>query len=115
MILSIFPEILFLAPFSALFIRVALGMVFAYAAWKHFERSDVTVRAFAFPEGILSIALIVGAWVQLDALISLFIICMWFFFPKLRVVALGTALLSILLSATLLVTGAGPVAFDLPL
>lgn len=115
MLLSLFPELLFLSPFSAFLIRIALGAVFAYAAWRHFQKQDAIIRAFSFAEGSLSLALIVGAWVQADALISSLIIGAWFFMPKLRVVALGTALLSLVLLATLLITGAGPFAFDLPL
>lgn len=115
MLLSLFPGLLFLSPFSALFIRIALGIVFAYAARKHFEKSDFSIRGLSFAEGALSMAFVVGAWIQADALIALMIIGAWFFAPKLRVVALGTALLSLVLSITLLLTGAGPFAFDLPL
>ncbi|RJR12889.1 hypothetical protein C4585_02930 [Candidatus Parcubacteria bacterium] len=113
--LSFFPELLFLSPFSAFLIRIALGCVFGYVAWKHFEKPDLSIRAYSVLEGALALTLIFGAWVQLGALVSILIIGSWFFFRKLRVVALGTALLSIALSITLLVTGAGPFAFDLPL
>ena len=113
--LSIFPELLFLAPFSAFFIRVALGAVFTYAALHHLKSGDGTVRSFAVAEVALATALIAGAWMQPAAVLSAVIIGTWFMFPKLRAVALGTALLSIVLALSLLISGAGPLAFDLPL
>ena len=113
--LSILPSLLFLAPFSAFLIRIALGVVFGYAALRHFENTDAVVRALAILEGALAIMLVVGAWTQVMALLGGLLIGAWFWFPQLRTVALGTVLLSLALSLTLLITGAGPFAFDLPL
>ena len=113
--LSVFPELLFLAPFSAFLIRLALGLVFAYAAQRHLLQGDMTMRGFAFAEGATAVALILGAWTQPAAVVGALLIGSWFIFPKLRVAALGTALLALVLCATLLLTGAGPFAFDLPL
>mgnify|MGYP001558306607 CR=1 FL=1 len=113
--LSLFPELLFLGPFSALFIRLALGFVFGYATVHHFKSIDTVVRVFAIVEGAVAVALVLGAWTQLAAVLGVCLVGAWFILPKLRAVALGTALLSLVLSFTLLLTGAGPVAFDLPL
>jgi len=113
--LSVFPEILFLAPFSAFFIRITLALVFAYAVSHHFKNNDITVRGFSIVEAATAVALLLGAWIQPVAILSICLIGSWFLLPKLRSVALGTALLSLVLALTLLITGAGPLAFDLPL
>lgn len=113
--LSVFPELFFLAPFSALVIRVALGSVFMYCALRHIGNPDNTSRALGAAEGIIAALLIAGAWTQPVAILGVLAIGTWFWLPKLRTVALGTALLSLVLALTLLITGAGPLAFDLPL
>lgn len=113
--LSIFPELLFLAPFAAFLMRVALGGVFTYAAMRHLQSSDGTLRSFAVFEAALATALLAGAWTQPAAILSMLLIGTWFAFPKLRTTAPGTATLSLLIALSLLLTGAGPLAFDLPL
>ena len=113
--LSIFPELLFLAPFSALLIRVALALVFGYCAWRHIANADNSVRAFGAAEGAMAVTLFLGAWTQPAAIVSMFIIGSWFALPRLRAVALGPALLSFMLGLSLVIMGAGPLAFDLPL
>lgn len=113
--LSVFPEVLFLAPFSASIIRVALGGVFAYAAWMHMKSTDRLTRVLSVVESAMVIFLIAGAWTQLAALGALLIIIVHFLIPRLRTVSLSTALLSLVMCVSLLVTGAGALAFDLPL
>jgi len=113
--LSVFPELFYLAPLSAFLIRVALGVVFTYAALQHIKSTDVASRSLAVAEGVTAAGLIVGLWTQPAAILGVLIVGTWLALPKLRVVALGTALLSLVLSVTLLITGAGPFAFDLPL
>ena len=113
--LSLFPDILFLAPFSAFLLRLSLGVVFGYAAWKYFAHETTLLRAFGFVEAIIAIALIAGAWTQAAALAAFIVIAIHFFMPSLRTIALGTALLSLVISISLLVTGAGVFALDLPL
>ena len=113
--LSVFPELLFLAPFAAFLMRVALGGVFTYAAMRHLQSSDGTMRSFAVAEAATATALLAGAWTQPAAIVSMLLIGTWFIFPKLRITALGTAVLSVVIALSLLITGAGPLAFDLPL
>jgi len=114
-LLSLFPEILFLGRLSPLLIRVALAIVLAYSAWHLFSKSDWLSRLVAIAGAIIGIALFVGAWTQAAALGALFVIGLYLFVPSLRTVALGTALLSIVLALSLLVTGPGAYAFDWPL
>lgn len=115
MFLSVFPDLLFLAPFSALLVRVALAILFAHWAWKHVRETDIVLRAMGVIEGALAVALFVGAWTQPAALISFVLISSWFFTPRFRSAPMSTALLALVMCATLLITGAGPLAFDLPL
>lgn len=113
--LSVFPELFFLAPFSALVIRMALGSVFIYCALQHIGNSKTPLRMFGVAEATLAAAFIAGVWTQPAAILGALVIGTWFARPQVRPVALGTALLSLVLSLTLLIMGAGPLAFDLPL
>jgi len=113
--LSVFPELLWLAPLSAFLIRVAVGIVLGYSALQHFKTSETTSRPFAIAEGTTAIGLILGLYTQPVAILGVLIAGAWIVLPRLRTVALGTALLSLVLCVTLLITGAGPFAFDLPL
>ena len=115
MLLSAFPDLLFLSPFAAFVIRVALGVVFGYVALRHFENTSNKLRALAALEAVLAVSLIAGAWTQVAAIASLLVIGLWYWSPSLRTVALGTAILSAVLAFTLIITGAGPFAIDLPL
>lgn len=110
--LSIFPSILFLAPFSAFLIRIALAAVLGYAMWAHWKSGK---RGVSFIEGIVALAITLGSWTQIGAIIAGVIVTIWLWKPHLRPVARGTALLSLVLCLSLLVTGAGALAFDLPL
>ncbi|OGG79735.1 hypothetical protein A3A39_04380 [Candidatus Kaiserbacteria bacterium RIFCSPLOWO2_01_FULL_54_13] len=113
--LSVFPEILFLSPLAPFLIRLALGGVFAYAAWTHMKTTDSLPRSFSVIEGVVAILLVAGAWTQPAALGALLVIAAHLATPQLRTVSQGTALLALVMSASLLVTGAGAFAFDLPL
>ncbi|QQG38002.1 MAG: hypothetical protein HYS26_00395 [Candidatus Kaiserbacteria bacterium] len=113
--LSVFPEILYLSPFAPFLIRVALAVVFGYAAWQHLQRNDMPSRVLAVGEIAVAIAFVAGWWTQPAAILATIVGAIWFFQPTSRVYALSTILLSILLPFTLLITGAGALAFDLPL
>ncbi|MDO8562031.1 MAG: hypothetical protein Q7S05_04380 [bacterium] len=113
--LSVFPDILFLAPLSASLIRIALGLVLAYAAWKHFSQAENFSRFLAVVEFLSAIAVTLGARTQVGALVGVAIISIWLSRAPLRPVALGTALLALVMCLSLLVTGGGAFAFDLPL
>ncbi len=113
--LSLFPEILFLAPVSALLLRLALACVLGYAAWKHVSHEESVVRAFSVFEIATAGVLIAGVWTQGAAIAALAVIAIHVAIPRLRTAALGTTLLSLAISLSLVVTGAGALAFDLPL
>lgn len=113
--LSVFPDILFLAPFSALLIRIALALVLVFAGRKHLSGAGTTLRVLAAVEVATAISVGAGAWTQIGALAGMFITLFWFVRPATRPVSFIAALLSLVLCVSLLLTGAGPFAFDLPL
>ncbi len=113
--LSLFPQILFLAPFSALLIRIALSATIFYPGWKHLTRRENNLRAVGVVEIATGILLFVGAWTQAAALIAGAIVLVWLAFPSTRILPRSTMLLALIMSLSLLVTGAGAIAFDLPL
>ena len=113
--LSLFPQILFLTPFSPFVIRLALACVLAAMAWKHFSAPENSIRAFGVLEIALSAALALGTWTQGVALLGVARIFLDIFIPRLRVMPLSTTILSLVMLFSLVVTGAGVFAFDLPL
>ncbi len=112
--LSTLPELLFLAPFSAFLIRVALALTLAFAA-RHHARGSERVLWLALIEIMAAVALAFGTWTQVAAIAGVAIVCVWLVSPRVRPVARGTALLALVLSLSLTVTGAGAFAFDMPL
>jgi len=121
--LSVFPSILFLAPFSAFLIRIVLSVVLASAAWRHLNgttRGDVSAnenifRIFGVFETIAAASILVGLYTQVAAIVGGVLILIWLTVPQYRPTQKGTAILSLVLCLSLLLTGAGPFAFDLPL
>lgn len=113
--LSIFPEILFLSPFAATLIRIALALLFAYAALEHLKRADLSSRTLAVFELVAAGLLLAGAWTQPAALLGAVIAAIWYFQPTSRVVALSSIFLAFIMSLSLVLTGPGAFAFDLPL
>jgi uncharacterized membrane protein YphA (DoxX/SURF4 family) len=114
--LNVFPELLFLSPLAALFIRAAVASAFALAAlvhWKH--SSDILVKNLSIFEFIISIALAVGIYTQIAALLAVALILVWLFIAKIRPLPMSTMLLLFVMSISLLLTGSGPISFDLPL
>lgn len=85
------------------------------SAWSHLGRGDARSRAWGAVEAALALALLAGAWTQVAALIAL----AWFgaslFVRDMRIFAKSTMILAFLISISLLVTGPGAFAFDLPL
>ena len=114
--LSLFPDILFLAPFSIFLIRIALAMTLAYSAHGIISRmTPKAVRACLAYGNYSCNYRRVGAWTQAAALGASLIIGATLALPRLRNVALGTALLALVMAITLIVTGPGSLSFDLPL
>lgn len=113
--LSIFPSILFLAPISALLIRIAVTVVLAIGAWKHFADARIVYRSLAILEIITAVAIAAGASTQIAAIVAVLIIAAWLYSPSLLPFAKEAALLSLVLCISLILTGAGAFAIDLPL
>lgn len=113
--LSAFPSILFLAPFSAFLLRVALALVLLFAVSKHWKRAETTFRVLAATELAVAISIGAGAWTQVGALIAAVIVIYWIFMPSARPISFIAVLLSLVLCLSLIITGAGPFAFDWPL
>lgn len=113
--LSVFPEILFLSPLAPFLIRVALGILFAFAAWAHVQQQDSASRILSILEFGIAIALVIGAWTQPASLLGSIVVAVWFFQPTNRVYTMSTILLALVMTLSLIVTGAGAFALDLPL
>lgn len=113
--LSLFPELLFLSSFAATLIRIALAVFLAYEAWNGMAHASVPARAFAAAKILIAAALFVGAWTQLAALGATIIFTLSLFVPRMRTSPLSATLLALAMALSLIVTGAGAVAFDLPL
>ena len=112
---SVFPSILFLAPFSAFFIRIALALVLLYALKKHWSVTDIKFRLLAAAELAVAVSVALGAWTQTGALVGGALAIFWLARPAMRPVSFIATLLTIVLCISLILTGAGPFAFDLPL
>lgn len=113
--LSLFPQFLFLSPFAALVIRVTLAIFFVLAAWRHMSERGALARTVSAFELAIAAALFVGAWTQAVALLGLIGASASLFAPKIRAYPVSTIVLGCVMLATLVVTGAGAFAFDLPL
>jgi hypothetical protein len=113
--LSVFPDVLFLAPFAAFFLRIAAAVLFGYAGWHHLKNTSIPLRVLGFGEIVVAVSLFFGAWTQVGALLGAIIAAIWLFQPSTRTLALGTSALLLVISFTLILTGPGPFAFDLPL
>ena len=111
--LSVFPDILFLSPFAMLFMRLAAATVFGYAAWQHIPQASMLARVVA--EVVCAALLLVGLYTQPAALLGIAMFFLYTFIPSLRTVPTSTNLLLLVLCASLLLSGAGALAFDLPL
>lgn len=132
--LSVFPQILFLAPLGTTLLRIVAGLYFLYVAYALVADREA-IEAVRLPVignarewmvylsslvtfGV-SILLIVGLWTQiaalLGALIALKHAVMARRYGDVLPLSSGTSLLLLLVCLTLVVMGAGLFAFDLPL
>ena len=109
------PELLFLEPLSAFLIRVALGLTIGYGAWLHLRGETATIRILAAAEAAIAMALFLGSWTQITAIAAAVVVARWLVSPATRPLPRSTSLLALVMCLSLLVTGAGALAFDLPL
>lgn len=113
--LSIFPEILFLAPFSALVLRAVLAVILTLAAWQHVRTHLLAKRLLGIIEAGTALALALGVVTQGAAVIATGLIIAQIAVPRARTFPQSTLWLALAISLSILVTGAGALAFDLPL
>ncbi len=132
--LSIFPQFLFLTPVAIALLRVTLGICILIIARHTFETRHAWTRpkfplvghapewlvlVAAVVYGLVGFLLIVGAYSQVAALIALIgsvkllVLSRWY--PELRCFPESTTLLLGIIALSLVATGAGAYAFDLPL
>ena len=131
--LSLFPQLLFLAPFSTTLLRVSAGIVILLVAWIHVsKREELSHIDFfvigrgpwipivaAILEFAIAAALIAGIYAQLAALLGALAALkslIWKsrfggFFPLPQ----STSALLFVICLSLVFSGAGIFAFDLPL
>ncbi len=117
--LSLFPELLFLAPLSAVLIRMAAAFTFGYIATKRLSAPSL-IRGLGIVEGLTAALLFVGLYTQAAAILGLILALVHLSVPRFRVLPTSTILLIAVMCASLLVTGPGPFtlsigAFVLPL
>ena len=113
--LSLFPQLLFLSPFAAFIIRLALGAIFAYSAWTRLSKKGASVKTFGVIDGLLAVLLITGAYTQAAALGGLVCTAAWLIKPDWNPYPKTTTALALVMCLSILVMGAGLLAFDLPL
>ena len=113
--LSLFPELLFLAPFAAFIIRVAVGFMLGMSAYRHVFIPAPTMRALGILEGVVALLLIFGGYTQAAAMVGFFIVALALLLPTYRTFPRSTLAMLLVMCLSLVVTGAGPFAFDLPL
>lgn len=119
--LSLFPSLLSWSQLSPFLIRLTLGIVFIFWAYRSFKSKEIssTEKVFGYLEGVAGILLIIGLWVQAAALFA----CVKLAFclvGKIRrkmflTDGINYYILLLVMAISLLITGAGFFAFDLPL
>lgn len=133
--LNPFPEFLVFGFFAPTLLRITLGVYFIYLGKKKFgsERAKVGsffeslnigpakhyVNSLAVTEIIIGIFFIIGFFTQIAALIaaiiSLVSVVIAIKYPEVKTLKASEYALLLITSITLLFTGAGFLAFDLPL
>ncbi len=118
-VLSIFPEILFLSPFAPLIIRAALAVVLVYDGWYLLSHADARHRVGGICAMIVAGFFLVGASTQPFALLFAISFAIYLFHPypdnSFSSLPRSTIALAIVMALSLVVTGPGAFAFDLPL
>ena len=126
--LSLFPSLLVFEGFTPLLLRLTLGAVFAFWAYGKLKDTSFTnikksmgskEKIEGFYQAVISLSLIVGFLTQLSALLSLLFFG-YKLFQKIQNKAFVTYginyyLILFVISLAILISGAGFLAFDLPL
>lgn len=131
--LSLFPQILFLAPLGLTLLRVAAGLTFLWFAYMHWTHGQELARvrfvivgsgfwivavAMIF-ETMTGIALIIGLYTQLAALVGAVaaLKCLIWHkrYPQFFLLSGAASAFLLVICLCLFVSGAGAYALDLPL
>lgn len=131
-ILTPFPSLLNYQIFAPTLLRVAAGIIFIYLAYVHYQRRE-QIGSINFPvigraswvgwfavllEAIIGLALIFGYYTQIAAIVgglgALKHIIWRNKFPSFFILPRTAAFLLLVILLSLLVTGAGIFAFDVP-
>jgi len=115
---SFFPPLLAFSGFAALLLRITLGVIFFLWGRDKYKSTDGN-KSYAILEMLVGILLVIGYMTQFAAFIS-FLILGKRLIGKIRHKALFTNgvnyyFILFIISIALLFTGAGYIAFDLPL
>lgn len=131
--LSLFPDILWLSPFAYTLLRITAGLVFLSVAWTHVEKRDELSRIdftvagsglwipiFAgIVEFGIGVALVLGIFTQAAAILGALGALKSFIwkrrYPAMIPISRTASALLFVICLSLVVTGAGALAFDLPL
>ncbi|OGG72877.1 hypothetical protein A3A38_01545 [Candidatus Kaiserbacteria bacterium RIFCSPLOWO2_01_FULL_53_17] len=113
--LSLFPELLFLAPFAAFLIRIALAAVFGYSAATRIRSDRTLLKVFGAVDGVIAVMLLAGIYTQLAAIVGALCAVYWLIKSDVSPLPKSTVALALIMCLSLVVMGAGPFAFDLPL
>jgi uncharacterized membrane protein YphA (DoxX/SURF4 family) len=131
--LSLFPQILFLSPISATLLRVCGGLTFTYLAYAHFSNrraaseelsrligaARIIIPVYSIIELVIAVFLVGGAYTQLAALIGSIITFKMLFvrhtLRELKPLSQASYALLAVICLSLVFTGAGAFAIDLPL
>lgn len=113
---SIFPEILFLAPLGAVLIRAAAAAVFALSAYTHLREGRTMLwYIFGALEVAVTLSLALGFGAQMGAILGIAVAALWLYLPHTKTASTSTTLLVVAMCVSILFTGPGAFAFDLPL
>jgi len=131
--LSVFPELLFLSPLAPTLIRFGAGVVLLLLAWDHFERrNELAGERYlvvgggmwipvitAIVECGIALALLFGAYTQVAAILAAAAALkqfVWHYqYPRFFTLSRTSSALLFVMALSLIFTGAGAFAFDLPL
>ena len=114
--LSLFPQLFFLAPLGYSLLRGALAALFFLGIWEQWPSArGVLTRLLVGLEALTGIALAIGFWTQPAAIAALILLAAWLFMPRIRPYPVSTILLAGAIAIAILVGGPGLFAFDLPL
>ena len=119
--LSVFPSLLSYSQLSPFLIRIALGVIFIYWTYKILRNTnnEAKTKAIALIEGVAGVLLVIGLWTQVAALVAIIDLGIRLVQKIMKKSFLTDGvnyyLVLLVMAVSLIVTGAGWLAFDLPL